>query len=134
MTKKAKSLSNCNPKDLVGVKKSSIHLVPPGFEIHVADAMKDGARKYGPYNWRRKSVVFSVYYDALMRHMKAYFDGEEVASDSLVDHLSHAAACLAIILDAKDCGRLVDDRPTKGESSRLLKERERSLNESIKDS
>jgi hypothetical protein len=41
----------------------------------------------------------------------AWFNGEECAQDSGVHHLAHAMACLAILLDAKTCGKLNDDRP-----------------------
>jgi hypothetical protein len=47
----------------------------------------------------------------------AWFDGEEVASDSGVHHLGHAMACLAILLDAQETGNLVDDRPTSNQGA-----------------
>lgn len=109
-----------NPKDLVGVKKPQLHLVPPALTIHVATAMENGAQKYGPYNWRSKKVRGTVYIAAAMRHLAQYLDGEEVAPDSGVHHLAHAAACLGIILDARETGALLDDRPTPGAASRLI--------------
>jgi len=45
-----------NPKDLEGNKKPPISLVPPSVLIHLAEAFKEGARKYGAYNWRTKKV------------------------------------------------------------------------------
>ena len=74
-------------------------------------AMMDGAEKYGPYNWRKISVRASIYIDAAKRHLDAWFEGQECASDSKVHHLGHALACCAILLDAQACGRLIDDRP-----------------------
>lgn len=100
-----------NPKDLVGDTKVSITKLPAVAIVHGAHAMMDGARKYGPYNWRAKKVVSHIYIDAAMRHLMAWFEGEELASDSKVHHLGHAIACCAILLDALETGNLVDDRP-----------------------
>ena len=94
------------------MKKVSFTKFPPAALAHGATAMMNGATKYGPYNWRENPVVASIYIDACMRHLFAWFDGEEVASDSGVHHLGHAMACLAILLDAQETGNLVDDRPS----------------------
>lgn len=102
-----------NPKDALGMKKVSFTKFPPAALAHGAHAMMNGASKYGPYNWRENAVVASIYIDACMRHLNAWFDGEETASDSGVHHLGHAMACLAIILDAQETGNLVDDRPAE---------------------
>ncbi len=112
-----------NPKDLVGVKKVSLTKLPPVAVLHAAHALMNGAGKYGPYNWRDKGVRASIYVDACERHLNAWFDGEEQATDSGVHHLGHAIACLAILLDAQEAGMLVDDRPILGASGfcRVLK-------------
>lgn len=113
-------VQSTNPKDCIGIKKPPIHLVPPVAIIHEAMAFKDGAEKYGPYNWRGESVLASVYMAACYRHLMAWFDGESLAQDSKAHHLGHARACLAIILDAASVGKLVDDRPSAGFSATLL--------------
>ncbi len=100
-----------NPKDLFGAVKASITKLPAIAVVHGACAMMNGAVKYGPYNWRDKKVIASIYIDAASRHLMAWFEGEEVASDSQVHHLGHAIACCAIILDAQMTGNLIDDRP-----------------------
>ena len=109
-----------NPKDLIGLTKAPLRLVPPALVIETAPAMANGASKYGAYNWREHAVSVSVYLEALMRHVLAYWDGEEVATDSGVKHLAHASACLAIIFDAAAVGKLIDDRPLPGGASALL--------------
>ena len=109
-----------NPKDLIGLTKAPLRLVPPALIIETAPAMANGASKYGAYNWREHAVSVSVYLEALMRHVLAYWDGEEVATDSGVKHLAHASACLAIIFDAAAVGKLIDDRPLPGGASALL--------------
>jgi hypothetical protein len=80
----------------------------------------DGARKYGPYNWREEGVGASTYLSAAMRHLRAYLDGEQNAMDSGVHHLGHAMACLAILLDAEAVGNLVDDRPLPAPTAELM--------------
>ena len=82
--------------------------------------MANGAKKYGAYNWRETGVQASIYFEAAMRHLLAWWDGEERAEDSGVKHLAHSAACLAIIFDADSIGKLIDDRPTPGAAAKLL--------------
>lgn len=110
-----------NPKDLLGIKKVQLNLVPASSIFYQALAMEDGARKYGGYNWRENKVIASIYIAAAERHLKAWFDsGEELASDSGKPHLGHALACLGIIVDAYETGNLVDDRPKPGAFARLV--------------
>jgi hypothetical protein len=82
--------------------------------------MQDGARKYQAFNWRTKKVVASIYMSAAQRHLLAWFDGEDNASDSGIPHLAHAKACLGILIDALETGNLVDDRPALGAAARIL--------------
>jgi hypothetical protein len=117
---KAKPELGVNPKDLIGTKKPPLDLIPPALEIHVAMAMKDGAKKYEPFNWRGNKVRARVYIGAAKRHIAAWMDGEECAQDSGVHHLGHAAACLGIILDAQETGNLHDDRPRAGAASAII--------------
>jgi Domain of unknown function (DUF5664) len=110
-----------NPKDRLGIKKVQLNLVPAASKIYQALAMEDGAKKYGPYNWREKKVIASIYVAACMRHLEAWYDsGEEVATDSQKPHLGHALACLGIIVDALETGNLIDDRPTPGAAAKLI--------------
>ena len=50
-----------NPKTAQGALKVPLHLVPPSAMHYLALAFRDGATKYGPYNWRDKGVSASVY-------------------------------------------------------------------------
>ena len=110
-----------NPKTVLGLKKPAMSPVPPAALLHLSRAMSDGRRKYGLMNWREKRVSSSIYYDAAMRHLMAWFDGEEEAEDSGVHHLGHVMGCMAIILDAYETGNLNDDRPVKGKFAELVK-------------
>jgi len=116
----AKCVSQLNPKDRLGARKVPLSLVPPAATAYTALAMQNGAKKYGPYNWREKKVKASVYVDAALRHILAWFDGEERDADSGVPHLGHGLACLSILVDAQETGNLVDDRPTPGPTARIL--------------
>lgn len=110
-----------NPKDLLGIKKVRLDLVPASSIIYQALAMEDGANKYGPYNWRANKVIASIYVAAARRHLMAWFDSrEECADDSQKPHLAHAIACLGIIVDAYETGNLIDDRPIAGAAARLI--------------
>ena len=111
-----------NPKTAIGATKVPLHLIPPVAKHYLALALKDGAKKYDPYNWREKRVSATTYIAAAMRHLDAYLDGENEASDSGVHHLAHAMASCAIVLDAMTIGKLNDDRPLPGAASRLQAE------------
>lgn len=117
-----RSATGVNPKDLIGVTKPPLSLVPPCFHVYVSMAMKDGARKYGPYNWRKEKVQSMIYLDAAMRHVQSFVDGETNAKDSGQHHLAHAAACMAILLDAflNDC--VIDNRPVPGKTAGLIEQ------------
>jgi hypothetical protein len=114
-------LPDNNPKTRFGLAKPSMAVVSPISLLHLMKAMMDGARKYGPFNWRQNSVSAGIYYSAAMRHLMAWFSGEDYAEDSGVHHLGHVMACCNIILDAQANGNLIDDRPRSEAFSELLK-------------
>ena len=101
-----------NPKDACGIRKASLAWVPPNVLMELGTAMMEGALKYAPYNWRKAGVRSSVYYDALQRHIMAWWEGEDIDPDSGISHLTKAMACLAVVRDAQKNDMLTDDRPT----------------------
>ncbi len=119
-----------NPKDKVGVAKvMTLSVIPSSALVHLGEAMrygaleaplKDGGHGYGRFNWRDTKVEALLYMDAAMRHGLNWIDGEDRAPDSKVHHLGHFMACAGIILDAMECGTLVDNRPTMGPAPELL--------------
>lgn len=109
-----------NPKNIVADKKAPMHLISGAAMYHEAMALGDGARKYGPFNWRQLKIEAMAYTAAAVRHIKAWEDGEDVAPDSLVHHLGHARASLGILIDAIECGAVIDDRPAPGGAPKLL--------------
>lgn len=100
-----------NPKDLVGVRKAPLRLVPRALLIETAPVMALGAEKYGAYNWRRYPVKLSVYLEAIDRHLSAVLDGQWLDPESGRPHLAHVSACVGIILDARALGQLEEDWP-----------------------
>lgn len=111
-----------NPKDRAGEKKIPLNLVPKAGIAYVAMVMKLGAKKYGPYNWRKNRVREQVYIDAACRHLIQAESGEDLDSESGMPHYAHAAACMLILLDARATGNLVDDRNKAEQVVNLLKE------------
>lgn len=109
-----------NPKDLLGILKVPFDTVPPAAIAYMSLAMGLGARKYGSFNWREKNVKATIYYAAMMRHMHAWFDGQELDPESGYPHIAHALACAAILADATEGGNLVDDRPKVGAFAAIL--------------
>jgi len=87
--------------------------------------MMDGARKYGPYNWREKKVLMRVYIAACQRHLAELLDGEDIDPISGCYHVGHGLACLGIIADAMFTGNLEDDRPVPGPAGRMIREFEK---------
>jgi hypothetical protein len=110
-----------NPKDSIGRSKPSPSLLPSALVLNVAQVMRLGAQKYGPFNWRVEKVSLTVYIDAAMRHLLQFIDGEDCDPESGAPHTAHVAACMGILLDAAATGNLLDDRPTKGAASELIK-------------
>jgi hypothetical protein len=100
-----------NPKDAVGVRKAPLSCVPSQPVLEMGLAMMEGARKYGRHNYRIAGVRASVYYDAAIRHLMAWYEGEDTDPDSGIPHLAKAMACLCVIRDSVLRGNCVDDRP-----------------------
>ena len=100
-----------NPKDILGDKKAPLGLVPKVAMARLAKVMQLGAKKYSPYNWRDNNVREQVYIDAARRHLDLAESGEELDDESGQSHYAHAMSCMAILIDAKATGCLVDDRP-----------------------
>ena len=73
-------------------------LLPKGAIAEVIAVLEYGASKYGTDNWQQLPDFDVRYYDAMMRHVEAWWDnGELNASDSGLPHLAHIA-CNALFL------------------------------------
>ena len=109
-----------NPKTVAGAKKPGFAAVPPVALLHLAQVMEHGAAKYGQMNWRKTSVAHSVYFNAILRHLLAWHDGQDIDPDSGQPHLAHIMASAALVLDGIAQGVSVDDRPTPGKFAEVL--------------
>lgn len=105
------NLKDSNPKDSVGVKKVPFSTVPAGPIAELGLAMLEGALKYGRHNYRAVGVRTSVYYDAALRHLTAFWEGQDIDPDSGLPHIVKAMACLVVLRDSQMIGNVTDDRP-----------------------
>ena len=108
-----KAMLGADPKAAVAAPKAPLHLIPPAAAKAMAEALDDGRKKYGFFNWRHTNVAATVYVAAAKRHLDAWMDGEDFSADAGVHHFGHAMAGLAIMLDAMAHGTLIDDRPPR---------------------
>lgn len=117
-----------NPKDRLGVKKPPLSLVPMAALIEEAVAYAEGAMKYGEFNWRNKAVRRRVYLEAILRHCLSALAGEDYDVDTFkatgrkITHEAKIRACAGIVIDARYCGNLIDDRFEKDTTAKLLAE------------
>jgi len=105
-----------NPKDKMGIKKVPLSTVPEPVIAEVGLALFEGARKYGRHNYRVSGILASVYYDALRRHIGAWWEGEDIDRDSQLSHVTKAISSLVVLRDAMMNDMWVDDRPPKSKA------------------
>lgn len=105
------AVKDTNPKDAVAQTKVPLMLLSGVAKVAWCVAQFCGAAKYGAWNWRGTEVVLSVYLSAMERHIEGLKAGEWHDPEDGTTHLGNIMACAAIILDAKACGKLIDDRP-----------------------
>ena len=119
-----RGVKDTNPKESVGIKKAPMSTVSGPAMAEVGVAMLEGARKYGRHNYRVSGIKSSVYYDAAMRHLMAWWEGEDIDPDSGLSHITKAQACLMVLRDAQISGMENDDRPPKSPADWKLKVQE----------
>lgn len=95
-----------------GKKLAQLGAVDPRALMFVAEVAGFGGNKYSRYNFM-KGYDWSLSYDALQRHLNAFWAGDNVDEESGLPHVAHAAwHCLAL-LSFLDRGLGTDDRPPK---------------------
>lgn len=109
-----------NPKDAIGSGKLPLHLVPSIATAGESLALMWGAWKYGRANWRDAGVRYTIYTDAVERHLGKLKEGQDWDSESGLHHLWHIRACTAILIDADAAGMLTDDRVKSEAAIRAL--------------
>lgn len=114
-----KEFKDTNPKDSVGCTKPPMHCIPAHVLFEVGMGMFEGGWKYREANYRVIGVRASIYYDAAMRHLIAWWEGEDIDPASQIHHISKVISCLAVLRDCQmqaENGSGVDykdDRPPK---------------------
>lgn len=104
-----------DPKGAIGATKTPLALIPSFAMEQTAWVHRLGSDKYGPFNWRDTGVCATTYVAAIMRHLNAWRDGEDLDPESGISHIAHIACSCNILLDAQNCGTLQDDRYRKPE-------------------
>lgn len=99
-----------------GRKPERFGLLPIEPLREVARVYGHGAEKYDPDNWRR-GYDWSLSYDAAMRHMTAFWNGEEIDEEMGVSHLAcavfHMLALMEFVFNEHLYGRFDDRFTTK---------------------
>lgn len=108
-----KVVKDSNPKDAIGIKKAPLSTLPMPVMFEIAAGMLEGACKYGRHNYRVIGVRSSIYYDATMRHLAAWWEGQDIDPDSGIHHVSKAIASLVVLRDAMLQDKVHDDRPPR---------------------
>lgn len=90
--------------------KLRFDLVPPHALQEVVAVYTMGAKKYGDRNWEQ-GLAWGRVFGAIMRHLWAWWAGEDNDPESGLSHLAHAAwGCLAL-LEYQHTHPELDDRP-----------------------
>jgi hypothetical protein len=90
--------------------KTPWHLMPPDALNQIAQVLEFGANKYGDRNWE-KGMHWSRPFSALMRHMWAWWRGEDRDPETGLSHLAHAGCCILFLLSYEGRAHGTDDRP-----------------------
>jgi hypothetical protein len=73
------------------------HLLPYDAIEQVAAVLRYGEAKYGARNWEA-GMSWSRPFAAGLRHLTAWWRGEDVDAESGLPHLAHAACCVLFLL------------------------------------
>jgi len=97
-------------------------LLPAGTVAQVVDVLEFGAKRYGDNNWQKVENARTRYYDAAMRHLEAWKQGQAKDPESGAAHLAHAACCLLFLMhiDTQAEKAAADDAKTEEMIKRKL--------------
>lgn len=71
-------------------------LYPTASFLGTCRVLTHGAKKYAARNWE-KGILFGRVYGALLRHLFAWWAGEDIDPESGEHHLDHAGCCIAFL-------------------------------------
>lgn len=78
--------------------KPRFSLLPKGSVNSVIDVLEFGARKYEANNWQKVDNAKERYYNAAMRHIDSWWNGEKTDQETGIHHLAHAATNLFFLI------------------------------------
>jgi hypothetical protein len=101
--------------------KPRLDLVPTAAIEEIAAVLTFGAGKYGDNNWCR-GARWGRYYAALLRHLFAWWRGENLDPETGLSHLAHAGCCLLFLLTYQRENWGTDDRFTGSDGTAFVKD------------
>ena len=93
-------------------EKVRTDLVPVRPVLDVAAVLTYGAAKYDDRNWET-GIMWGRLYGAALRHLFAWWGGEDMDPESGLPHLAHATCCLMFLMEYRHTmpATVWDDRP-----------------------
>ena len=73
-------------------------LLPKGAVNSVIEVLEFGAKKYSADNWQEVDNAKERYYNAAMRHIDSWWNGEKCDPETGIHHLAHAATNLFFLM------------------------------------
>lgn len=107
-----RGLEDENPKARAALRdqKPRLDLLEPAADELAAQALANGAEKYGRQNYLTIPISYRGYLAAMKRHINELLDGVDADKDSGVNPLGHVLANGHVLAAAMKHGNLVDDR------------------------
>ena len=78
--------------------KPRFSLIPNGTLNAVIRVLEFGATKYQAYGWKHVPDAKTRYYDAMQRHIDAWWQGEKKDRETGESHLAHAVCCTLFLM------------------------------------
>ena len=91
-------------------EKVQMSLADPIALHALCTVLTHGAEKYGAYNWL-EGMDWSRVYDAALRHLNAFWNGEDIDPESGFPHVDHALCNLMILTRYTRTHQKLDNRP-----------------------
>lgn len=96
-----------------GQKPERFDLIPYDALAKIAEIYHYGTHKYSDWNWR-KGYDWSLSFGAAMRHLGAFWEGEDIDPESGLPHIAHAGFHIMALLTFMEEHPELDDRYKKG--------------------
>jgi hypothetical protein len=106
------SVSDTSPGAKYDGGKVGVWMLPTEPLEDIARVLDFGAAKYAAFNWTN-GIKYSRIYASLLRHLFAWWRGEDTDPESGLSHLSHAGCNILFLLQFARSRKSFDDRPVK---------------------